>query len=139
MGNLVDDDAHTSLEISPLGNLNSTDITEQSFDPALLTNNSNQNGSKVVSGPILIQQFWISNNWGLGRFGKILFNAAIPLISVRNTNGTLAAPDKKPFQNTQSTTEIPSEYIFYQWAFFILAIWAIIDAIIDLAKLVDRE
>jgi hypothetical protein len=61
------------------------------------------------------------------------------LISVRNTNATLAAPDKKPFQNTQSTTEIPSEYIFYQWAFFILAIWAIIDAIIDLVKLVERE
>jgi hypothetical protein len=117
LGKVVEDSL-SRLAKRPLGNINSTNTTEQSFEPALLTNNSNL--TVTTAGEISIKHFWVSNTWGLARFGQRAFIAATPL---RKASAVNAAPDTKPFQNDQSNTEIPSEYIFHQWAFFVLAIW----------------
>ena len=110
--------------------LNSTDITEQFFDPALLTNKSNINLSAPLNGGIL--QFCASNIWGLALIGQRDFIKAAPLSSA--TKEVNATPEKKPFQKDHSDIAIPSEYIFYEWVFYILISWMIIEEIIRQVK-----
>lgn len=115
--------------ITPSDHFSSTDIREQSFEPALFTNKSNKGFSAFES--IRIEQFCDSNNWGLARFGKRAFIAVAPLSNARAIN---APPAIKPFQNNQSDITIPSEYIFYEWAFFILVGGMIIEEIVRHVK-----
>jgi hypothetical protein len=47
-------------------------------------------------------------------------------------------PEATPFQNSQTAIDIPSEYIFYEWAYFILSILGIIENLIILIVLVKK-
>jgi len=98
-----------------LSHIKSTEITEQSFKPALLSTNKSKQTTCVSEQK---EQFSDFNNLGLARFGQMAFN----------TETTTP-------QNSQVATEIPTQYIFYKWAFFITAILEIIITIVWLIVL----
>lgn len=117
---------------SPSGQVKSIEIIEQSFVPGLLTNSSKRISSLLTMGKM--RQFWTSNIWGSAGFVKRSFTFAVPSISANITSIAVAIPAKKPFQYFQLAIQIPLEYRFYQWAFFIMAGLRIIMWLIDSFK-----
>jgi hypothetical protein len=63
---------------------------------------------------------------------------AIPLAKKKITADAKITPEPKTFKNSQFVTEIPFQYIFYEWAFFVVGIGVIIFAITDLIKWIKQ-
>lgn len=114
---------------SPSGHNSSTFTTEQSLEPALLSNILNSTVCSELSTNA--SQSLVSNSLGFARFN----NSRTPVAIVINKANVVNTPNKYPFQNFHLVlANIPSEYIFYQWGFIVLAIWRIIEGIIYFIK-----
>jgi hypothetical protein len=131
LGNDVDG-SYPRVATSPLGQVNSIDTKEQSLNPELFISSS-----KYETPAVLTAHFSVFNKCGLALSSQKDFNSATPLMPPQNTAIPLIAPEAYPFQNPQSTSiEIPSEYIFYQYGFFVLGFLVVLDVIIWFVRLV---
>jgi hypothetical protein len=77
---------------------------------------------------MLIEQFWTSNIWGLERLAQFFTISTAPIKRAISVNQAI-----RPFQDFLLAIEVP-DYVFYQWGFYILALWEIVRAVVIVIK-----